>query len=100
MPATSAFYQWYRMTPGGSWAPIGGATSATYTPTVSVADNGNKYRVAIYVPGATATSAEATLTSYHVNTPPKFTGGADDLAKANSMLFREYRKGFDISEAM
>ncbi len=30
----------------------------------------------------------------------KFTGGADDLAKANSMLFREYRKGFDISEAM
>ena len=30
----------------------------------------------------------------------KFTGGADDLAKANAMLFREYRKGFDISEAV
>ncbi len=30
----------------------------------------------------------------------QFTGGADDLAKANAMLFREYRKGFDISEAV
>lgn len=29
----------------------------------------------------------------------KFTGGAD-LGKANAMLFREYRKGFDISEAV
>ncbi len=28
----------------------------------------------------------------------KFTGG--DVAKANDMLFREYRKGFDISEAV
>ncbi|MGL6075875.1 MAG: Gfo/Idh/MocA family protein [Fimbriiglobus sp.] len=30
----------------------------------------------------------------------KFTGGTDQLAKANTMLFREYRKGFDISEAV
>ena len=30
----------------------------------------------------------------------QFTGGADDLAKANAMLFREYRKGFDLSEAL
>ena len=30
----------------------------------------------------------------------QFTGGADDLAKANALLFREYRKGFDISEAV
>ena len=30
----------------------------------------------------------------------QFTGGADDLAKANAMLFREYRKGFDITEAV
>ena len=30
----------------------------------------------------------------------RFTGGADDLAKANAMLFREYRKGFDITEAV
>jgi hypothetical protein len=29
-----------------------------------------------------------------------FTGGTDQLAKANAMLFREYRKGFDISEAV
>lgn len=29
----------------------------------------------------------------------KITGGAD-LAKANAMLFREYRKGFDITEAV
>jgi hypothetical protein len=76
-PATSIFYQWYRMRPGGDWAPIGGATSATYAPTVGLADDGNKYRVAIYVPGATATSTEATLDVYHVNTAPRFAGGAD-----------------------
>jgi Oxidoreductase family, NAD-binding Rossmann fold/Oxidoreductase family, C-terminal alpha/beta domain len=29
-----------------------------------------------------------------------FTAGTDNLAKANAMLFREYRKGFDISEAV
>lgn len=28
-----------------------------------------------------------------------FTSGTSDLAKANAMLFREYRKGFDITEA-
>ncbi len=28
----------------------------------------------------------------------KFTAGIDDLAKANAMLTREYRKGFDINE--
>jgi hypothetical protein len=84
VPATSAFYQWYRMTPGGDWAPIGGAVTATYAPTVSVADNGNKYRVAIYVPGATATSAEATLSTYHINTAPKFTGGPDQTTACAS----------------
>jgi hypothetical protein len=76
-PAQNIFYQWYRQRPGGQWETIGGATSATYGPTVTLADNGNKYRVAIYVPGATATSSEATLTAYHVNTAPRFTGGAD-----------------------
>jgi len=32
----------------------------------------------------------------------KFTAASDgvDLAKANDMLFREYRKGFDITEAV
>ena len=30
----------------------------------------------------------------------QFTGGAENLAQANAMLFREYRKGFDISEAV
>lgn len=30
----------------------------------------------------------------------KFTGGTDQLSKANDMLFREYRKGFDISESV
>ena len=79
-PAQNVFYQWYRMTPGGQWAPIGGAVNATYAPTVTLADKGNKYRVAIYVPGATATTAEATLDVYHINTAPKFVGGPDQTA--------------------
>jgi hypothetical protein len=83
-PTTSAFYQWYRMRPGGNWEPIGGAVTATYAPTVGLADDGNKYRVAIYVPGATATSAEATLDVYHVNTAPKFVGGADQAGNCGA----------------
>jgi len=79
-PAGSILYQWSRQRPGGDWQIIGGAVGATYAPTVSLADNGSKYRVAIYVPGASATSAEVTLTTYHVNTRPQFTGGADQTA--------------------
>jgi hypothetical protein len=79
-PAASAFYQWYRMRPGGNWEPIPGATSATYAPSVTLADDGNKYRVAIYVPGATATSEEAGLEVYQINTAPQFVGGPDQTA--------------------
>ena len=82
-PATSIFYQWYRMNPGGAWTPISGANSATYAPVVNLGDNGAKFRVAVYVPGATATSDEATLSVCHVNSPPKFTAGPDQTASGS-----------------
>jgi hypothetical protein len=57
-------YQWEKATSGsGSFAPIAGATTASYTtPFLAAADNGSKYRVIIYRPPLTTTSAEATLT--------------------------------------
>lgn len=58
-------YQWEKSTDGSSWAPISGATSATYTiAETTLADNGSKFRCVITAAGAvsvTETSAEATL---------------------------------------
>jgi hypothetical protein len=76
-PAANVFYQWSRLTPGGAWTIIPGANSATYSLTATVADDGNKYRVAVYVPGATATSAEAGLEVNHCPTAGSQTVTAD-----------------------
>jgi hypothetical protein len=55
-------YQWQIDTGGGSFSDIPGANAATYvTPFTVAADNGKIYRVKVYVPGKTLTSATATL---------------------------------------
>jgi hypothetical protein len=66
-PYTSAVaYQWYR-----NGVVIPGANSDTYTiPYVPQSDNGAKFKVTVAVPGASATSTEATLTVTADTTPP------------------------------
>jgi hypothetical protein len=73
LPTTDIFYQWQRQRPGGAWTVVPDAVGASYALTAGLGDNGSKYRVRIYVPGAAATSAEVNLEVYHINTPPKFT---------------------------
>jgi len=59
-----ATLQWERLVPAGSWTPIAGATSATYTlPTVTTSMSGYQYRVKATTPeDGTITSDPATLT--------------------------------------
>ncbi len=63
--ATSAnpprFYQWFRNN-GSGFVAIPGANSASYTLVPSAGDSGAQFRVVVYVPGTSATSATATLT--------------------------------------
>jgi hypothetical protein len=62
-------YQWQRAAPGAStFGDLPGATAASYTtPTLTLADNGSKYRVNVAITGKSATSREALLT---VDTQP------------------------------
>jgi hypothetical protein len=63
---TNLVYQWFR-----NGDPIAGATSATLELNrVQTADNGAAYSVLVAVPGAQATSSEATLTVTPDVTPP------------------------------
>jgi len=71
-PAIS--YQWERNC-GAGWALIPGATSPVLTFDVRLADNGCRFRVRGFVPGANVTSAEAVLTVVQPNTPPSFACG-------------------------
>jgi hypothetical protein len=73
-PSSAIFYQWERNC-GSGFTLIPGANAATYSFEPRLADNGCKFRVRMYVPGATALSAEATLTVVQPNTPPSFTCG-------------------------
>jgi hypothetical protein len=73
LPTTDVYYQWQRQRPGGQWTLVPDAVGASYALTTGLGDNGSKYRVRIYSPGATATSAEVNLEVYHINTPPKYT---------------------------
>src|SRR5439155_8644888 len=68
---TPVFYQWYRNN-GSGFQAIAGANSATYSFVPVCNDNGAKYQVQIYIPGAQANSQVATLTVAQPNTPPKF----------------------------
>jgi hypothetical protein len=55
-------YQWQRRV-GGVFVDIAGASSSNYvTGTLSAGDSGAQYRALVFVPGASATSAVATVT--------------------------------------
>ena len=68
-------YQWQRKV-GGNFVDIEGANGANYTyPRVALADAGAVFRVQASTPGATANSAEATITiSAPDTTPPRVFG--------------------------
>ncbi|MBI4658633.1 MAG: hypothetical protein HY735_07260 [Verrucomicrobia bacterium] len=77
---TAVVYQWYR-----NGAIIAGANSANYSiPVVSQADNGAKFKVLVAVPGASATSSEATLTVTADNKAPTVANviGSDTFTQA------------------
>ncbi|HLY12385.1 MAG TPA: PQQ-dependent sugar dehydrogenase, partial [Planctomycetota bacterium] len=73
---TSLTYQWQSMPPGGAFANLGGATSASYTtPATTLAMSGTQYRVIIDNPAAgTVTSNAATLTVTSGTIPPAISG--------------------------
>jgi hypothetical protein len=73
-PSSAIFYQWERNC-GSGFANIPGANAATYSFEPRLSDDGCKFRVRMYVPGATALSAEAALTVVQPNTAPTFTCG-------------------------
>ncbi len=55
-------YQWQRLV-GGVFVDIAGARSSNFvTGTLTIADNGAQYRALVFIPGASATSAVATVT--------------------------------------
>jgi hypothetical protein len=72
----SITYQWSRDN-GGGFTPISGANGSCVTVVPTLADNGARFRCAIYIPGATVTSSSATLTVVQPNTAPQFTKGPD-----------------------
>src|SRR6185436_12059438 len=60
---TALTYQWQSMAPGGAFANIAGATSASYTtPATTVGMSGTQYRVVVTNGAGNATSTAATLT--------------------------------------
>lgn len=73
------FYQWYRDS-GAGFVPIVGAHGSTLTLTPTPADNGSRFYVAAYVPGASTNSEIATLSVVQPNTPPQFNCGPDQIA--------------------
>lgn len=86
-PYTDAVvYQWYK-----NGAIIPGATSpACVLAAVPSSDNGAKITVLVAVPGASATSAEATLTVAPDNKPPVLSGAAaDDTFTRVTVTFSE-----------
>jgi len=73
---TGLSYQWQSMPPGGAFANIGGATTATYTtPATTVGMNNTQYRVVVTNAAGNTTSTAATLTvttaAPTISTPPQ-----------------------------
>ena len=63
-------YQWQRNV-GGTFVNIAGANSSNYvTGILTVGDSGSQYRALLFIPGATATSAVATVTVGSTPTGP------------------------------
>jgi len=68
-------YQWQSQTGGGSWGNVAGATSATYTFTAAMSDNGKLFRAVATnsVGSATSNSAALTVTpNYDIDDAPGF----------------------------
>lgn len=73
--------QWQKSTDGGStWAPIPGATTTTYSFTVTAADNGSQYEAVFTNSAGTVTSSPATLTVPVAVTAVTVNGGNSALA--------------------
>ena len=70
----AVYYQWQRFV-GGRYVDVPGANTASVPLNPTLADNGAKFRVSLYIPGANALSREVTLTVAQLNTPPKFACG-------------------------
>lgn len=85
-------YQWQRASKGSStFTDISGAKDVSFaTPTLQLADDGAKYRVQLFLPGQTVTSAEATLTVTPDVTPPSVVSieGSDTFDTIN-LVFNE-----------
>jgi hypothetical protein len=78
----SIFYQWDRDN-GSGFSPVPDANGPTLTLIPKVSDNGARFRVRLYTPGATVTSETVTLTVIQPNTPPQFTCGTNQVAQHN-----------------
>ncbi len=74
-------YQWQRSNDqGATFAPITGATSASYNlAATALADNGARFRVVVNNGGGSATSDSATLTVTPAPMPPSITTQPQDL---------------------
>jgi hypothetical protein len=76
-------YQWERDS-GAGFQAIAGANGASYSFAPSLANDGAKYRVQVFTPGKTTTSAAGTLTVVQPNTPPSFVCGPAQSANEDS----------------
>jgi len=65
-------YQWQQQSPGSTtWVDLAGFTTTAYNlGAVTLADNGTKFRVLVFVPGSLVTSSVATLNVQDDTTPP------------------------------
>lgn len=85
-------FQWERSAEGTAWAPVGGATAATYTFTALAADHGAQFRAKAINSAGTATSASAVLT---VNIAPVIAEVSQNLTvtEGQSATFLVLAKG-------
>ena len=83
--STNVYYQWYK-----DGAIIGGAVGSTYTLPVVAASDAAKYKATVSVNGASATSAEATLTVTTDTKPATLAAvSSDDSFTAVMLKFSE-----------
>jgi len=114
---TNLTYQWEKAAPGSTtFTIIPGATGSSYTtPFLAAANNGEKYRVIVYRPPISQTSAEALLTISTDTVAPTITSVAGnpnqleltlrfseplDNATATALANYAFDKGLTISAAV
>lgn len=84
-PASELAFQWQRDDGAGGFTNIFGASGSTYSPNVTLADNGARFRVVAFVPGASATSSAATLTVTADTTPPRVVSATRSCANPSEI---------------